>query len=165
MVPSHYRCRIIVNWIPWKKLQSNCNQVILIFSEENSFENVVCRIWPFWTQGQWINHTHTHKCTYTCLNFDVFIFLTHWGWEEIDTILQTFFKCIFFNENVWISIEISFEFVFLRVQLTIFQQWFRYWLGTDQVTSYYLKQWWHSLLMQICITQPQWVKGGKSSWT
>ena len=34
------------------------------------------------------------------------------------------FKCIFFNENVWISINISRKFV-PKVQLTIFQQWFR----------------------------------------
>ena len=27
-----------------------------------------------------------------------------------------------------------------------------------QVTSHYLNQWWHSLLMHICLTQPQWVK-------
>ena len=32
--------------------------------------------------------------------------------------------------------------VFLRVQLTIFQHWFRWWLGADQATSYYLNQWW-----------------------
>ena len=29
----------------------------------------------------------------------------------------------------------------LRVQLTIFQHWFRYWLGTGQATSHYLNQW------------------------
>ena len=34
------------------------------------------------------------------------------------------FECIFLNENVWISIKISSKF-FLRVQLTIFQHWFR----------------------------------------
>ena len=33
--------------------------------------------------------------------------LTHWGWEQIDDI----FKCIFLNENVWISIKISSKFV------------------------------------------------------
>ena len=32
--------------------------------------------------------------------------------------------------------------LFLRVQLTIFQHWFRWWLGTDQATSHYLNQWW-----------------------
>ena len=32
--------------------------------------------------------------------------------------------------------------LFLRVQLTIFQHWFIQWLGTDQVTSHYMNQWW-----------------------
>ena len=32
--------------------------------------------------------------------------------------------------------------LFLRTQLTIWQHWFRYWLGTIQVTGHYLNQWW-----------------------
>ena len=48
--------------------------------------------------------------------------------------------------------------LFLGVQLMIFQHWFRWWLGAGQATSHYLNQWWHSLLTQICITLPQWVK-------
>ena len=32
--------------------------------------------------------------------------------------------------------------LFLRVQLTIFQHWFRQWLGAGQATSHYLNQWW-----------------------
>ena len=32
--------------------------------------------------------------------------------------------------------------LFLRVQLTIFQHWFRYWIGAVQATSHYLNQWW-----------------------
>ena len=47
--------------------------------------------------------------------------------------------------------------LFLRVKLTIFQHWFRLWLGDVQATSHYLNQW-LSLPTHICITQPQWVK-------
>ena len=32
--------------------------------------------------------------------------------------------------------------LFPRVQLTIFQHWFRKWLGAVQTTSHYLNQWW-----------------------
>ena len=32
--------------------------------------------------------------------------------------------------------------LFLRVQLPIFQHWFRWWLGAVQATSHYLNQWW-----------------------
>ena len=44
-------------------------------------------------------------------------------------------------KNVWISIKISLKFVY-GVKLTTFQHWFRKWLGVDQATSHYLKQWW-----------------------
>ena len=51
------------------------------------------------------------------------------------------YKYIFLNENIWILIKISLI-SFPRVELTIFQHWFRYWLGADQATSHYLNQWW-----------------------
>ena len=47
--------------------------------------------------------------------------------------------------------------LFLRVQLTIFQHWFRQWLGAEQATSHYLNQWWPSSTTHICVTRPQWV--------
>ena len=51
--------------------------------------------------------------------------------------------------------------LFQRVKLTIFQHWFRWWLGTVQVTSHHLNQWWWiywhiyallSLIELICIS-------------
>ena len=36
--------------------------------------------------------------------------LTHWGREKIG-FADDIFKCIFLNENVWISIQISLKFV------------------------------------------------------
>ena len=51
------------------------------------------------------------------------------------------FKRIFVNKNVRIFIEISLN-LFLGVQLTIFQHWFRLWLGAVQATSHYLNRWW-----------------------
>ena len=50
------------------------------------------------------------------------------------------FKCIFLNENIWISLKISLK--FLSSELTIFQHWFRQWLGADQATSHYLNRCW-----------------------
>ena len=46
--------------------------------------------------------------------------------------------------------------VFLRVQLTRFQHWFRWWLGTEQVPSHCLNQWWAGLVMHIYVSWPQW---------
>ena len=55
------------------------------------------------------------------------------------------FQTYFLNENVGISLHRS---LFLRCQLTIFQNWFRKWLGADQVASHYLNQRW---LLYWCI--------------
>ena len=57
-------------------------------------------------------------------------------WTNVDI-----FKCIFLNENAWIPIIISLKFaLFLRVQLTLFQHWLKWWLGAVQATSHYLNQ-------------------------
>ena len=68
--------------------------------------------------------------------------LTHWGQDKIDAILQTTFS----NAISWMKMfEFRLKFhwsLFLKVQLTIFQQWFRYWLGAVQATSHYVNQWW-----------------------
>ena len=65
-----------------------------------------------------------------CLGLDD---LTHWGRDYIS---------IFFGFH-WS--------LFPRVQLAIFQHRFRQWLGTDQVTSHYLKPMMVSLLSHIYI--------------
>ena len=70
--------------------------------------------------------------------------LTPWGRDKIATISQT----IFSNAFSWMKIyEFCFIFhwtLFLMLKSTIFQHWFRYWLGADQATSHYLNQWWKS---------------------
>ena len=43
-----------------------------------------------------------------------------------------------------------------RVQLTILQHWFIWWLGVGQATSHYLNQRWSALLTHVCVTRPQW---------
>ena len=63
------------------------------------------------------------------------------------------FRCIFFDENWCIWIEIMFS----RVQLTIIQHWFRKWLG-PQATDHYLNQWWASLFTRIWLCRSQLVK-------
>ena len=52
------------------------------------------------------------------------------------------FKCFFLNENVWNSSKISLKFVPKKFQLTIFQYWFRWWLGMDLATIHHLNPWW-----------------------
>ena len=67
---------------------------------------------------------------------------THWGRDNMDAISQTTFSSAF----LWMKmLKFLLRFLwnlFLRVQLTIFQHWFRLWLGAVQATSHYLNQWW-----------------------
>ena len=76
-----------------------------------------------------------------------FQFLTHWGQNKMANNLQTTFS----NESSWMKmLELLFKChcnLFPRVQLTIYQHLFRQWLGAEQATSYYLKQWWHGSWM------------------
>ena len=82
------------------------------------------------TKSQWVNTFRHSRC------------LTHWGRDKMATIFQTTFSNIF----SWMKMhELRLRFhwsLFLRVQMTIFQHWFRSWLGADQATSHCLNQWW-----------------------
>ena len=68
--------------------------------------------------------------------------LTHWGRDKMAAISQT----TLWNAFSWMKmLEFPIKFhwsFFIRVQLTISQHWFRWWLGADQATSHYLNQWW-----------------------
>ena len=84
--------------------------------------------------------------------------LTHWGRDNMAAISQTTLS----NAFSWMKmLEFRLKFhwsLFIRVQLTIFQHWFRRWLGAGQATSHYLNQWWIvSSLTHICVTRLQWV--------
>ena len=50
-------------------------------------------------------------------------------------------KCIFIMKMFEFRLKFHWS-LFLRVQLTIFQHWFRKWLGAVQATSHFLNQWW-----------------------
>ena len=67
---------------------------------------------------------------------------THWGRDKMVTNFQTTFS----NAFSWMKMfkfRLRFHWsLFPRVQLAIFQHWFRYWLGAEQATSHYLNQWW-----------------------
>ena len=67
------------------------------------------------------------------------ITLTCWGRDKTAAISQTTFSSAFSWTKMY---ELKFHWnLFKRVQLTIFQHWFR-WLGVNQATSHYLNQWW-----------------------
>ena len=90
--------------------------------------------------------------------FKILALLTHWGQDKMAAISQTTFS----NALSWMKmLEFRLRFhwsLFAGAQLTIFQHWFRQWLGADQGTSHYLNQWWPTLVTHICVSRPQWVK-------
>ena len=97
------------------------------------------------------NKTQTHQL------YDTQI-LTHWGWDKMDAISQmTFSNAISRMKMFEFPLKCHWS-LFLKVQLTIFQHRFRYWLGVEEATSRYLNQWWPSSTTHICVTRPQWVK-------
>ena len=70
------------------------------------------------------------------------LYLTHWGRDEMPVISQTTLSSAF-SWMKMLEFRLKFHWsLFIRGQLTIFQHWFRWWLGADQATSHYLNQWW-----------------------
>ena len=70
------------------------------------------------------------------------LWLTHWGRDKMAAIFQLTFSHAFSWMKMyefWLWFNWS---VLLRVRLTLFQHWFRQWLGTGQATSHCLNQWW-----------------------
>ena len=83
--------------------------------------------------------------------------LTHLPLDKMDAISQTIFSDAFSwmkKFDFWLKFHWS---LFLRVQLTITQHWFRWWLGAEKATSHYLKQGWPDSLTHICGTMGRWV--------
>ena len=73
-----------------------------------------------------------------------FSVVTQWhrGRAEMNNISQTTFSNVFSSMKMF-KFRLKFKWsLFPTVQLTIFQHWFRQWLGAVQATSHYLNQWW-----------------------
>ena len=72
----------------------------------------------------------------------------HWGWYKMAAILQMTFS----NAFSWMKMykfRLRFHWgLFQMVQITIFQHSFGEWLGANQATSHFLKQW---MLVYWCI--------------
>ena len=111
---------------------------------------------PSWPLPSYPSHLMTLP---TWLAEQLLDILTHLPLDKMVAISQTTFS----NAFSWMkSFVFWFEFhwsLFLRVQLTICQHWFRKWPGADLATSHYLNQCWPSSPTHICGTRGRWVKG------
>ena len=124
-MPSHYLnyCWVIVYWTLRNRILCNFNQNSCIFIQENAFENVVCKMAPILSQSHSVNTMAAHdlvpcgsRASVTVViegnwTFLPWCWLTHWGGDKIAAISQNIFKCNFWNENAWISLEISLKFI------------------------------------------------------
>ena len=79
--------------------------------------------------------------------------LTLWDRDKMAAIFQTTFPRTF----TWMKMyEFRLRFhwsLFLRVHITIFPYWLRYWFDVEQAKSHYVNQWRPSLLTHICDTR------------
>ena len=86
------------------------------------------------------------------------VHLTHGGWDKIAAIMQM----TFLNALSWMKMyEFQLKFhcnLFLRLELTISQDWFR-WPGDKPLSEPMLV----SLMTHILVTRPQWVKVAATS--
>ena len=119
--------------------------VVLCISWTYSLKRNYCRLDEIFRHWQHRELFDLQLCTcssHTAMVLCLVSLLTHWGRDKIDAILQTTFS----NAISWMKMfEFRLRFhwsLFLRVELTIIQHWFRSWLGADQATSHYLNQWW-----------------------
>ena len=68
-------------------------------------------------------------------------YVTQWGRYKMAEISKTFSNAFSWMKIYEFRLICHYNY-FPMVKLTISQNWFRYWLGTDQATSHYLNQWW-----------------------
>ena len=141
---------VIINWTPRNKLQCNCNQnydaIFNCVAEGcltawRGIKTVVTAMGPL---SDSCNERSPHGQN---------------GRHFADDI----FRCIFVNENFVSWLKFHWSFV-LRVQLTITQQWLRWWLGTEYAISHYLNQCWPDSLTHICRTRGRWLKNVINTW-
>ena len=98
--------------------------------------------------SSWVYSWAPDTLVHSVARWSASMLLTHWGRDEIDAILQTTVSNAFSLMKMY-QFRLKFHWsLFPGVQLTIFQYWFRLWLGVDQATSHYLNQWW---LVYWCI--------------
>ena len=71
-------------------------------------------------------------------------YLPDWCQNEMGTVLKKTFSTAFSWKKIFaFSLEFDWN-LFQKVQLTISEHWFRWWLGAKQAASHYLNQWWPS---------------------
>ena len=145
--------------------------IIMLFSNFKQRDELICqmkvtkvnrKLWGRYCSDI-ESQVRSHLTLYVQLATEVYIglrfyvILTHWGRDEIDAISQTtFWKCIFLNENVLISIKISLKFIPMGPinnipTLVHIMAWRR--PGDKPLSEPMVVR----FPTHICVTRPQWV--------
>ena len=128
-------CGCLVTWFCYQLIAKPGNKTAAVSWPHPYSISTKCS----WKCHQY-NVCHFILCIH--INIDDSISLTHWGRDKMAAIFQMTFS----NGFSWMKMyefRLTFHWsLFLGVQLTIFQHWFRKWLGANQATSHYLNQWW-----------------------
>ena len=121
---NSYMCCCLISKTDWLyDLHKHANTILIT----NEFIKFVHHQWP---------HGLFYK-RYTLNQY-----LTHRGRDKMAAISQTTLSSAFSWMEMF-EFRLKFQWsLFIRVESTIFQHWFRYWLGAVQATSQYLNQWW-----------------------
>ena len=136
-----------IHFIIPRKDNANMNLLNVIIQIEHdiilSFFSLVDNIRPSWLTDSY-TASQSEAMLETCCQLTqiLTVSLTHWGRDKMAAIFHTTFS----NGFSWMKLfkfRLRFHWsLFPRVQIIIFQHWFRYWLGAGQATSHYLNQWW-----------------------
>ena len=171
LAPSHYlkQCWFMINWITKNKFRINSYHNTPTVIQENEPENDCNLVYIRNAQAQLIvcsvlirdtnpafavpDDVLTHNSARCCTDFWK---LGQWGLGKLAVILHMTYSYSFSCENC-ILMQIRWN-VLSIVQSSTGKYCIRELLGTETATSYYLKQWWPSLLTHICATWSQYIR-------
>ena len=143
VAPTHYlnQCWLIINWVMWHSPESNFTGNAQDIISLNGFKNDILKLLPhllgvstlqvalrqaYCGMSLW-NGSQSHLTVACQLTAQIQETrrLTHWGWDEMNNISQTTFSNVFSSMKIF-EFRLKFHWsLFPRVQLTIFQHWFR----------------------------------------
>ena len=123
-------------WVPRLLHRPDCFMVSILCMYLYTY--TVSRSWLFHSLNTL--HVHWSRQPRVFRHLTSFL-LTHWARDKMDAISKTTFSSAFSWMKMF-EFRLKFHWgLFLRVQLTIFHHWFRWWLGTVKATSHCLNQW------------------------
>ena len=135
-------------YIHWKNLKYNFHfQVLFQWSIWQTVTIGSCN-GIAWSKLQTITRTRNSWITHTCITNPQWVNSSCSG--KMTAVSQTKTSNAFSWFNIFVFWFECHWRLFLSVQLTVSQHWFRWWLDAKQAASHYLKQCWPRSLTHLC---------------